>query len=233
MKVAIIDDETSYSKTLLQKLDTLKKQYDLNISTFYSGTKFLEDGKCYDIVFMDIEMPGIDGIQTIKKYREYDQNGLIIFLTNHLELCQEGYLVNAFRFLHKNDKEEKFEEAVKSAITIMTGRKKIVITVANGKQIILDHSEITYIEAYKRGIKVYTKEQIIVAVDKISSIANELKESCFYQTHRAFIINLNDLLFYEKKDIYLKRGIAVPLSEKKVREFQKVYFDWKFQNGNG
>lgn len=232
MKVAIIDNKTGSIETLLKNRNATKRRNDFNISIFDSGKNFLNEKNYYDIVFMDIEMTGIDGIKTIKRYREYDQRALVILMSNNLELSQEGYLVNAFRFLHKEDKKEKFEEAVKSAMAVVAGRKKIVITISNGKQIILEHSEMICIESYKRGTKIYTKDQVIIATEKISNLVNELSESCFYQTHRAFIINLNDLLSYGKKDIHLKNNITVPLSEKKIKEFHKVYFDWKLQNLN-
>lgn len=230
MNVAIIDDKESSIGGLLEELDVLKLRDDLNIFQYHSSMKFLDDKKSYDIVFVDVDKS--EEIQTLNRLRKYNQKALIIICANNMELCQDGYLVNAFRFLHKGDKKERFEEAVKSAIETVSGRKKIALKVTKGKKILIDLTDIVCIECHQRGTKLHTENEEIISIEKISKLENELTEPYFYQPHRAFIINLNYLKSYEKKDIYLKNGLIVPLSEKKMKEFKKVYLDWIFEQTN-
>ena len=232
MRIALVDDEGLYLKKLkIRVCSALNKLgIDYDIHSFHSGKDFLDTDKSYNLIYLDIEMPIIDGINTAKLYRERHNKGLIIFLTNHMELMQDGYLVNAFRFIEKNGSDEKFREALQSAIVTISDRKKELITTIDGADIVLEHEDILYIEAVNRGIKVVTLHDIFFSKEKISDIASKLGGSCFYLSHRAFIVNLNHILRYDKRDIYLKGDHCALLSVKKTNEFKEVYYNWKFQN---
>lgn len=197
--------------------------------TYLTGEAFLKSGKAYDLIFLDIEMPVIDGIETAKLYRERHGRGLIVFQTNHMEMIQSGYLVNAFRFIEKNGDDEKFREALQSAAVIISNRKKVCITTIDGIDIVLDHEDIVYIETVNRGTKVVTLYDNFFTKEKISDMAYKLGGSCFYQSHRAFIVNLNHILKYDKENIYLKGNHIAFLSVKKINEFKEVYYNWKFR----
>ncbi|NLO10636.1 MAG: response regulator transcription factor [Clostridiales bacterium] len=232
MKIALVDDEVLYLKKLKEQVCSAlnKLGIDYDIHSFHSGKEFLDSDKSFDLIYLDIEMPIIDGINTAKLYRERHNKGLIIFLTNHMEMIQSGYLVNAFRFIEKNGRDDKFNEALQSAIVTISDRKKELITTIDGADIVLEHEDILYIEAADRGIKVVTIYDIFFSKEKISDMRRKLGGSCFYQSHRAFIVNLNHILRYDKRDIYLKGGHCALLSVKKTNEFKEVYYNWKFQN---
>ncbi|MDD4112860.1 MAG: LytTR family DNA-binding domain-containing protein [Herbinix sp.] len=232
MTIALVDDEVFYLEKLRESLSNAlnKLGIEYDIHTFRSGKAFLDSARSYDLIYLDIEMPIIDGINTAKLYRERQSKGLIIFLTNHMELIQNGYLVNAFRFIEKNGSDKKFREALKSAIVTISDRKKELITMINGADIVLEHEDIVYIEAVNRGIKVVTLYDILFSKVKISDMARKLDGSCFYQSHRAFIVNLNHIFRFDKRDIFLRGNNTALLSVKKINEFKEVYYNWKFKD---
>ncbi len=103
MRIAICDDEEIYRVQLKTILDKLLINVDYDIDTFSDGN-ILSDafGKCpYDLVFLDIEMPAVDGITLARKIRAKSENAFIVFLTSHIEYALEGYEVNALRYLTK------------------------------------------------------------------------------------------------------------------------------------
>ena len=94
MRIAICDDEEIYRVELKTILDKLLINVDYNIDTFDDGTKLMEsfNKAPYDLVFLDIEMPAVDGITLAKSIRNKSENVFIVFLTGHIEYALEGYL---------------------------------------------------------------------------------------------------------------------------------------------
>ena len=103
MRIAICDDEEIYRIELKTLLDKLLINADYNIDTFDDGNRLSESFKSlpYDLVFLDIEMPAVDGITLAKKIRAVSEKVFIVFLTSHVEYAIEGYEVNALRYLTK------------------------------------------------------------------------------------------------------------------------------------
>lgn len=116
MKIAVCDDEEIFSMKLKKYLEQYYNSIDLIIDVFKSGEDFIRKIKSltdrYDIVFLDIEMSPIDGIETAKKLRENNKDVIIIFLTSHGEFATDGYEVDAFRFLIKPVQEVKLKRAL-------------------------------------------------------------------------------------------------------------------------
>ena len=115
MRIAICDDEEIYRVQLMTILDKLLINVDYDIDTFSDGN-ILSDafGRCpYDLVFLDIEMPAVDGITLAKKIRAKSENAFIVFLTSHIEYALEGYEVNALRYLTKPVDIDKLKDVIR------------------------------------------------------------------------------------------------------------------------
>ena len=99
MKIAIVDDERIW----LEKIHNYVKQYfakmEVLVKSFSSGEGFLNSRDDYQIVFMDIEMPGQDGFSVLQEYRKNHDVSLFIILTTHIEMSRQGYKVEAFRYM--------------------------------------------------------------------------------------------------------------------------------------
>lgn len=124
MRIAIVDDELIWRK---KSYSYIKKSVEKNdsIDVFKSGNDFLEKHAEYDIVFMDIEMPEIDGWNTAKTYRIFYPESVVAMLTTHDEMCSKGYHINAFRFISKQNMEYELSEALSSLRKILRKDKQI------------------------------------------------------------------------------------------------------------
>lgn len=113
MRIAICDDDKVMCDEICKKIN----QYNCNyyIDLFRGGMDLLNIDKIYDIVFLDIEMSGIDGMETASLLRQKNNNEHIIFLTSHSEFMQEAFKVKAFRYLNKPIKQEELIEALNAA----------------------------------------------------------------------------------------------------------------------
>ena len=115
MRIAICDDEEIYRIELKSLLDKLLINADYNIDTFDDGNRLSESFKAlpYDLVFLDIEMPAVDGITLARAIRAASEKVFIVFLTSHVEYAIEGYEVNALRYLTKPVDIEKLKEVIR------------------------------------------------------------------------------------------------------------------------
>ena len=117
LKIAVVDDEPLWQQ---KTVDVIEKKYGLDaphIDRYSSGRELLDRNTYYDILFMDIEMEGLDGFETAKRYQKQYEYAKIAMLTSHTELSRRGYVVNAFRYIDKACMEAEITEAI-SACTM-------------------------------------------------------------------------------------------------------------------
>lgn len=102
MKIAVVDDMEMYRNRARDYImQYYNKDTGVQIDCFQSGEDYLTSETIYDISFIDIEMSGMDGFETIKKARSKYPEGVYMILTTHTEMCDKGYLVNAYRYINK------------------------------------------------------------------------------------------------------------------------------------
>ena len=125
--IAIVDDETMFRVLTKKKIAEVMKKlpFTFYVYEYKSAAGFLKQKKVFDIVFMDIAMPKMSGIETAAKYREYCPDGILIFLTAYDDYMKDGYKVNAFRYIGKQDEPQEFFEAVKSALQQLQEKEQL------------------------------------------------------------------------------------------------------------
>ena len=235
LSIAVVDDSQNDIDYLVPQINNLflKQGISSELSCFMSGTFFLEQKKDYDLIFLDIEMPGMDGLETADAYWKTHKRGLLIFLTSHIEYSRKGYLVKAFRFLDKSLLKDELEEAIRSATKVLGDSRQITVMNLEGIQLQIEFRKIIYIEVMKRNIIFHTQDDIIYSKEKISKLMERLENPDFYRVHRLFMVNMKYVIRFDKQDVFLIDGIVLPLSEKRIGEFRKIFTHWKFERGNG
>lgn len=229
MKIAIVDDELHWH----DKIETILCQYDnVEIDNYSNGEEFLHNTKNYDIVFMDIEMPSMDGFDTIKKARELNLQSIYIIMTTHSEMSRKGYLVNAFRYIDKQKMKDEIPEAINSANIILDNNKRISVNVIGKGLLEINLSNILYIETEKHRVLVHTNNDVVRCVDRMIDLENKLLKENFYRCHNAYIVNLDVVNKIEKTYAILKNGEKVEISRRKYQEFGNRYLERKFYCAN-
>jgi len=222
--IAIVDDETIFRVLTKKKLEEAmsKLPFAFVMEEFTSGKQFLEGRKEYDIVFMDIAMPELSGIETAQKYREFCPKGILIFLTAYEGFMKEGYKVNAFRYIEKQDDPKEFFEAVRSAVLLLQKEEKLHLQLVNGGDIFLALEDVVYIEAQTRNVMLHTKDKEILPIrSKISDLTAQLDHKGFYLVHRAFLVNMRYARSCMANEVMLSTLESVPVSERRCPEFKK------------
>lgn len=226
-KIAVCDDEQIFIDDVTTKLKAQSEQCE--ISEYVSGEELLNSQLEFNIIFLDIEMTGINGINTAFALRERKYDGMIIFLTSHTEFMPDAFKVKAFRFLDKPLDDEKFKEAFSEAKKEILNTEHILLSDRSGKTVYLKLTDIVYLEAYGDGTYIYGKTGKVYDTDKpLKYWKEQIGSEHFYQIHKSFIVSylyVSDIL---KNGQVVVKGIsqALDISRRNVIPFRNGFFDY-------
>ena len=232
MRIAVVDDEKHWRDNVVVHLKRYYTEGNIEIDIYDSGVKFIESKIVYDIAFIDIEMPELDGFITIKKAREYNEDGIYIILTTHIEMSRKGYQVNAFRYIDKVCLESELEEALDSAKLVLRRNETVRVNVIDYgiRQFALKN--IIYIESLNHCILVHTNSGSIRCSATLAEMENILKDQWFYRCHHSFIVNLDEVKIIDNKIAYMSNGDDVDISRRRLRSFKRAYLERQFASAN-
>lgn len=213
MRIAVCDDEERFRADIRDHVDRLFGSLDVMVDSYSSAPDLIDkfEKKPYDLVFLDIEMPGMNGIEAARRLRELSDKVYIVFLTGHVEYALEGYEVNALRYLTKPINEDKLKEVVKYVSDKMSDARHIRIRV-DGEDIFVNISDIYYFEARDQYVMIYTKDKDYLVRYNLSDYEEELKNDGFYKTHRSYLVSLGKVKKLAKNEAVMEGGGAVPVS---------------------
>ena len=222
MRIAICDDEQLALIRTKETLETAYKSIDLIVDIYSDGNKLIEVSKTYkyDLIFLDVEMPLIDGIETAKKLRKNGDETALVFLTSHVEYALKGYEVNALRYLLKPAKVEQIREIINHLIE---SQKKIKQLLVKSKEdtVMINVNHIVYMEAQNQDISIVTKDEKYCNRYNLKDYEEELKEYNFIRCHRSYLVNISHIMRISGKEIIMDNSDNIPLSrtkEKKIKE---------------
>lgn len=230
MNIAVVDDEGVIRE---QICNFIKRQNTgCYVQAYDTGRALLEADVFYDIVFLDIQMEGMNGIETARVLRErQNKETVLIFVTGIREYVFEAFDVSAFHYLLKPIEEKKFAEVFKRASEEVEKRKKqgkeqLFI---KSKGMILDQGSILYVESRGKKVAIHTRKEIFEIYAAISEVESQLAES-FYRCHRGYLVNMAYISEFDHDSITLNNKEQIYLSKKRYKEFAKAYM-WYLQNG--
>ena len=223
INIGICEDELHYRVNIKDMLGDILSTYSINykIYEFSSGEELLSNyPKDLDILIMDIQMKIINGMDTARKIREFDQNLEIIFMTSFSEFMQEGYEVKAYRYILKPISERKISRNILPCINEIMKKKNNYLTI-NVKNYVdrIKIDSIVYIETDRPNILIYTNDNKYTTKMSISKIDKILREHGFFSCHNSYIVNLK--LVESMNSNTLKIGEKyIPISKYRVKELK-------------
>lgn len=232
MNIAIVDDEKNWLLKIQKVLEDYYKDTGITIKTYLSGSAFLNSVQKYDIVIMDLEMPGQNGFQTIYEYKKLYPDSKVIILTTHTELSSKGYLVEAFRYLDKANLHAELEEALISIEKSNALKEKISLTICNTGKSDFVISDILFVETEKRNIRVHYRDTSHICTETLEYLEEALSSKGFFRSHKSFLVNLNAIRSFDHHDITMINGRKAMVSMRKYSELKKRYLEYKFEYAN-
>lgn len=218
MQIAICDDEVSMVQILEEKIKKLLP--DAVIDKYLSGDELIASGSKPDILFLDIQMLGMDGMETAKMLRQDNEDMILIFVTAAEEYVFQAFDVGAFHYLVKPFSDEKLKEVVTKAVhnikrsSRLEKDEKYIMVQAAGSHIKIFLRDIVYAEVYNRKVIIHTRSTDIEYYGKLQELS-DMAGTDFFRTHRAYLVHFK---YVEKYDA--TNAIAQML----VANGHKLYF---------
>ena len=227
MRIAVCDDEKKFLQQFRDITDRAYKSLDIVTDEFTDGNELLRCFKTrkYDIVFLDIEMPAIDGLTLARKLRDMSEDVYIVFLTGHIEYAIKGYEVSALRYLTKPAEESAVREVLDHVMKKQNVGKALWIKDHEGEHKI-NLNDIIFIEAQNQKIVVYTVNGEIETRGKISDYEEKLVPNGFFRIHRGYLVSLSKVSGISGRDIRMSDGTLLPLGRTKEQSFRTALMSY-------
>lgn len=213
-KIAICDDSSAdreYISSLVTRWAE-REGHTAALSTFCSAEEFLfgyEEDPNFDILLLDIEMGGMDGVTMAKKLRRVNDSVQIIFVTGYNDYIAEGYEVAALHYLLKPVNEGKLFSVLNRAAEKLKRDEKVLKFEVGGEVSRVPIYKIRYAEVFGNYVTIHAAENVTVKMT-LGELERELDER-FYRVSRSAIVNLTFISRVTKTEIKLSEGSVVPL----------------------
>lgn len=221
LKIAVIEDSKEFAETLKSFFAKFSScEEPLDVVFFESAIPFLEHYKpVYDVVFMDIMLPHMNGMDAAHRLRELDQSVVLIFVTNMAQLAVKGYEVNAADYIVKplyyNEFELKFRRAV---LRCKEAASTVLITQQSGARRILLR-EIMYIEVHGHKLSYKTEAGTFSSTGTISEMEANLRDKGFLRCNKCFLINQRHIAVVQSNTVVMSNGDELQISRPRKKQF--------------
>ena len=201
--IAIVEDEKACSRQLQKYLEQYQNEKNMQFKVFSAGTELLTNYQpVYDLILLDIEMPGINGIDTAAKIRETDGEVALMFITNLAGYAIRGYEVEALDFVTKPVSYYQFAMRLSRCFRRLGKResREILLSCPDGIKK-LNISQIYYVEVQNRILHYYTSEGEYSLRGTIQSLEESLPAASFAKCNRWYIVNLKHVSEVKKNTV--------------------------------
>ena len=234
LRIAICDDSSFMRDAIREKLlqYSFQNNVDFEIDEYESGEMFLEDeiekNKKHDLVFIDYEFEekGKNGIDIITKFREFQKDTKVVFISSYAQMVFQSFEVETFRFLTKPLEKEKLFKALDDFRAITAKDFRLSVN-ADGETFFFQESNISYIEGFGKNSIIHFSDarRDFICNETLGAIENRL--SCaFFRCHKSFLVNMSHVESYNHANITLDHGDEVVISRMKYKEFKEQLADY-------
>lgn len=230
IKIAVCDDEIIFAGKMKTIIDTycMEKQILYEVDLYQSGRDFITNSikmMGYQIVFLDINMEGIDGLETAKELRKLCKETFVIFVTAFINYTLEGYKVDAIRYLLKTS--ENFEQSVYEALNAVFQKMEYTPIIRKfcfqegNKNVALER--ILYIESVLHKLTFHILEEDIISYTMYETLNNitGMFNKDFVRIHQSYLVNLRFVRKINRRDLILSNDISLPIARSKLNEARK------------
>lgn len=226
IRIAICDDEKNGQEGLCSLIKEAGVLEEGEFFFFQTGSGLIDcvnKGEKYDFVFLDVDMPEIDGIETGKYINGADPKSIIIFYSAYPQFAVDAFDCNAFHYIVKGTAADKFKTILKRAYQKHLRLNSCFTFKVKEGIVSVPISEINYIEYFKKHIIIHTEKTDYMIRDSMASACEKLCGLGFYLCHQSFLVNFEKVHCIMKTDIVLVNGEKVMLSVRKRSETVAAY----------
>lgn len=232
LSIAIVDDDEETRKSIAKRLSEIFKEKGINIDimSFPDGMKYKNSlSSCsYDVTFMDIEMPGNNGIEIAKDLANVKKVGILLYISNREDKVFESLMTHPFGFIRKRHFNEDCPKAVNEILKKIQSEENgtMLLKMSDGV-ISLKLDDIYYFETQgrKTSINVRGFDNPILFNSPISDFIAKLEGKNFLVTYKGFLVNVSYISKITIDGVIMKDGKTLPISRRKVTKLKEEYMD--------
>lgn len=231
-RIAICDDIKEFAHIIEEKIKNFFDRQGLRfrVDIYENGFALLRgmENQPYDIIFLDMQMPELNGIETGKAIREVNKDVGIIFVTGHPGYALESYKVHAFDYLLKPLSQVKMDRTLEDLLLIFEKQKEELKTVnflENRMMKTIEMDQITYVEKEANRLCIHCEKTQYLTNENLSEFLAKLDETKFVRTHQGYVVHLDHIHSIQKDRVLLQNGVEVPISRKHKEQVQNKFFE--------
>ena len=220
-RIAVCDDEDRIS----EEVSRLIREWnpEIQVDCFSGGEALVEHYIPYDAIFLDIDMQGMNGIETGRRIRSMDTETKIVYLTAYRDYVSGAFGVHAFQYLLKPVAKTAVWNVLKEIFRyIKTPEEKIILSFKTTDGIVcMPVSEIYFFEYENRKVRMVTAKEEYYLADRIGNIEKQMREYGFSMPHQSFVLNMRHVKNVRGQQILMDNGMEAPLSQKKQKTWKQ------------
>lgn len=232
--IAIVEDVAADQKRLQEYVRTYltDKQRSFTFYLFSDAESFLDNYPTgLDLVFLDIEMKQMDGIQAARRIRQFDDHVQILFVTNMVQFALEGYAVDAADFIVKPVSYPSFCARMDKLMRKWDAHQNSFLMTKRGKETVCCRiQDITYIESINKQILIHRKSmEPLPCSEPLYALEKKLGEEPFFRCHNAFLVNMDHVQSVNATDVSVN-DVQIPISKYRKHEFLHNLANYRGRN---
>ena len=234
VSIAVCDDELLESLSISASIQTFMDEMQIAciIERFCSGKELLLSMGRFDIIFLDILMKGMDGMETARRCRELSFEKTLIFLSSSRSYVFDAYDVEAFHYLVKPVEDEKLKNVLKRAVERERQHSSDYMVVSRERQrrkLFLD--SVRYFEIRGRQINVHEEKESFTYYEQIGNLEKKLTGKGFFRCHKSYLLNLKHVEAYNRQEAILDNGERILIAKRRYESFCKEILAYMRKNG--
>ena len=237
LQIAVCEDDLNDSALLARHIE--KSGIAAELCNFENGEEFLASfcARKYDLIFMDIYMKGMDGVETVRKIRGLDRSVVIAFMTGSADHALESYRLGAVKYLEKPVTENGVTETLAYALMKRDSEPFVTLTAAGGGQENIPLDSILYFEQNNYVVEVHTSNRVITTSRsvRLDGLEKRLPSPPFLRCHRSYLINLDHVHTFDKENnaFIMKNGDRADIRRGSFAMCKTELNKWRLDNAGG
>lgn len=228
MKIGICDDIRDFCDALERDVQAFiaSAGLDAQVVKYYTGADFLADEELCDILFLDMELGDVTGIEVLETLKQRSKKPVVLVVTAYSKYIDNALDYNILRYIQKPVEQERIFAALKKAVSVLNEDYIVIYDLKTKAKYRIAFRDIICAETKLRKIYVYTANQTFHLKEGFKSFKNKLKASYFAEAHYSFVVNMNYIKCFKRTQIVLDIGgqeKTVPVSGDKQSQLRKKY----------
>lgn len=235
--IALCDDNELQLSNFEKQISLImtKKKQKFEIIRYNSSLEFINDFKQdsnkYDLIFLDVSMPGMCGIEVGKVIRTMNKEVDVVYATGHMDYAFYAFEIRAFNYILKPIKHEKLEAIMEDffakvkSYAHLSEKKKSYFTIHEKNALInISFDDIHYIEKINNKAVINCTDQKYEVYESLVNLMKQLDGTLFLRTHQGYIVNIQKIINYKKQLLTLVDGHTIPVSKKNIKMVRDAFF---------